>query len=117
MQQCTETITVLSRSTDPDTGLDIWTPAVIHGVSWHGRNTAKATGKGLTPTDAYTVRIPLENAGSTVPENGDIIVRAELTQSLTPAEVQAAYTDVFTVTGVTDNTRRPRAPHYKVVGE
>lgn len=135
MQQCNETITVLNRRINPDTRLDEWTPTVIRGVSWHSKIVANVTQAGLKAADTATVRIPVDadtggrsyltpqayKAAESTPEaytlaRGDILVRAEITESMTPAQAQAAYEDVVTIISVTDNTRRPRAPHRKVVG-
>lgn len=135
MQQCNETITVLNRRINPDTRLDEWIPTVIHGVSWHSKIVANVTQAGLKAADTATVRIPVDadtggrsyltpqayKAAESTSEaytlaRGDILVRAEITESMTPAQAQAAYEDVVTIISVTDNTRRPRAPHRKVVG-
>ena len=133
MKACNETITVLNRRVNPDTRLDEWTPTVIRGVSWH--IVANVTQAGLKAADTATVRIPANadtggrtyltpqayKAAESVSEaytlaRGDVLVRAEITESMTPAQAQAAYEDVVTIISVTDNTRRPRAPHRKVVG-
>lgn len=135
MKQCTETITVLNRKYNTTTGLDDWLPTVIHGVSWHGSVHVTVTQTGLRSADTATVRVPVgaDAGGKTylTPEaykaaegasgaftlaQGDIIVRAEITAPMTPAQAQAAFTDCLTIISVTDNTRRPNAPHWKVVG-
>lgn len=135
MKECTETITVLNRRLNQATGLDEWQPTVIHGVSWHRRANVSIVQTGLKCADTATVRIPADAdtggrayldpaafkatespSGAYTLARGDIIVRAELTAALTPAQAQAAYEDCLTIISVTDNTRRPHAPHRKVVG-
>lgn len=135
MKQCSETITVLNRRYNPATGLDEWNPTVIHGASWHSSIKANITNEGLKAAETATVRIPVDAdaggatymtpaaykaaesvSGAYTLDRGDILVRAELTTAMTPAEAQAAYEDTVTIIGVTDNTRRPHAPHRKVVG-
>lgn len=95
MRECSETITVLNRRTDPSTGLDDWLPTVIHGVSWHGRANVSITTTGLKCADTATVRIPVDAdsgarvyldpvaykatntpSGAYTLARGDIIVRA-----------------------------------------
>lgn len=140
MQQCSETITVLNRKFNPATGLDEWNPTVIHGVSWYNKVAATVTTAGLKTADTATVRIPVgadaggrsymtpaaykaaESAsGAYTLARGDIVARGDLTeggtiQSITPKQAQEASDDVVTILSVTDNTRRPNAPHRKVVG-
>lgn len=135
MKQCSETITVLNRRYNPATGLDEWNPTVIHGVSWHSSIKANITNEGLKAADTATVRIPVDAdaggrsyltppaykaaedvSGAYTLAHGDLLVRAEISEPVTPAQVQAAYEDAVTILAVTDNTRRPNAPHRKVVG-
>lgn len=135
MHECTETITVLNRRYNPTTGLDDWIPTVIHGVSWHSSIKANVTNEGLKAADTATVRIPEDAdagersylappaykaaedvSGAYTLAHGDLLVRAEISEPVTPAQVQATYEDAVTILAVTDNTRRPHAPHRKVVG-
>ena len=136
MKQCTETITVLNRRYNPATGLDDWIPTVIHGASWHSSIKANITNDGLKAADTATVRIPVGadtggrtymapasykaagNVSGTYPlAEGDLIVRGTVSgQNLTPAQIQEANDDCYTIIGLTDNTRRPRGAHWKVVG-
>lgn len=135
MKECNETITVLNRRVNPETRLDEWTPTVIRGVSWYSKLAASVTQTGLKTADMSTVRIPVnactggrmylppalynaavDTSGVYTLARGDIIVRGEVTGSITPAQAQASYEDVLTILSVTDNTRRPNAPHRKVVG-
>jgi len=135
MKQCNETITVMNRRYDTETGRDVWTPTVIQGVSWHSEIKAAVTQNGLKDAKTATVRVPVtadtsgrvyltpaaykaaeDTSGAYTFARGDILVRGEVTASLTPAEAQAAFEDCVTIIGVTDNTRRPHGPHRKVVG-
>lgn len=134
MQQCTETITVLNRRYNSETGRDEWIPTVISGVSWFSQIKATITQAGLKDAKTATVRIPVnadtgdrsyltpaaykaaESAsGAFTLARGDVIVRGDASDCTTPAEAQAAHEDCVTILGVTDNTRRPRGAHRKVV--
>ena len=139
MQQATETITVINRKFNKDTGFDEWIPTVITGASWYSKLAASVTQVGLKTADTATVRIPVGadtqsrtymtpaayKAAESVSDawtlaRGDLIVRGTVTveqgQSLTPADITATNDDAYTIIGTTDNTRRPREPHWKVVG-
>lgn len=135
MKQCTETVTVLNRRHNAETGRDDWIPTIIRGVSWFSEMKAAVTIDGLKTAKTATVRIPVDvNAGGRsyvepaaykaagsvsgayTLARGDILVRGEVQDTPTPAEVQAAFEDCVTIIGVTDNTRRPRGAHRKVVG-
>ena len=139
MQQATETITIINRKYNQSTGLDDWNPTVVTGASWYSKLAASVTQAGLKTADTATVRIPVgadtqnktymtpaaykaaESAsGAWTLARGDLIVRGTVTvaegQSLTPADITTGYDDAYTIIGVTDNTRRPREPHWKVVG-
>ena len=139
MQQANETITVINRRYNKTTHRDDWNPTVITGASWYSKQIAAVTQNGLKAADTATVRIPVgaDTGGKTyMPPaaykaaesvsdaftlaRGDLIVRGAVEttqgQSLTPANVTAAYDDCYTITSATDNTRRPKAPHWKVVG-
>lgn len=139
MQQAVETITVINRKFNPTTGLDDWNPTVITGASWHGKQVASVTQAGLKSADTASVRIPVgadtqgrtymtpkayaaaeSVSGAFTLAHGDLIVRGTVSvtqgQSLTPAAVTAAYDDAYTIISTTDNTRRPRGAHWKVVG-
>ena len=51
---------------------------------------------------------------------GDIIVKGnavETGDNARPAKLQAKYNDVITIVGCTDDTTRPNAKHWKVVGK
>lgn len=136
MKQCNETITVINRRLDSETGLDVWIPTVIRGVSWHSSQIAAVTQSGLKAANTVTVRVPADAdtcekvyaepaaykaaadaSGLFTFAEGDLIVRAAIPAlTLTPAELHKAYDDCYTVTGATNNTRRPRGAHWKVVG-
>ena len=135
MQQCNETITVLNRRYNNETGRDEWTPTVISGVSWHSEIKAVVTQSGLKDAKTAIVRIPVGadaggagyldpsayktaegTSGAYTLARGDILVRGVLSGTPTPAEAQSAYEDCVTIIGVTDNTRRTHGAHRKVVG-
>lgn len=135
MKECNETITVLNRKYNPETKRDEWNTTVIHGVSWYSKIAAAVTQAGLKSADTAVVRIPVDadtgersyltpavyKAAESVSDaytlaRGDVIVHAELTESMTPAQAQAAYgDDALTIIGTADNTHRPQAPHRRVV--
>lgn len=139
MQAATETITVINRRLDPATGYDEWIPTVITGASWYSKQVASVTQDGLRTADTAAVRIPVDAdtsertymtpkaykaaesvSGAFTLARGDLIVRGAVTTPttgrLTPADIQQTYEDSFTITSVSDNTRRPHGPHWKVVG-
>lgn len=141
MQQATETITVINRWYNAESGLDEWIPTVIRGASWHNKIAATLANDGLKTADTATVRIPVDantggrsymtpaayKAAQSTPggytlARGDLVVRAEIPTPtsaeppITPASIVAAYEDCITVLAVTDNTRRPHGAHRKVVG-
>ena len=139
MQQANETITVINHKYNDTTGKDEWTPTVISGASWYSKLLANVTQSGLKTAKTVTVRIPTDadtggrsyippaayKAAESVSDaftlaRGDLIVLGTVTttqgQSLTPANVTQTHDECFTITSVTDNTRRPNAPHLKVVG-
>ena len=137
MKMCDETITILNRRLDSDTGYDVYVPTVITGVSWFCEITSTVDSTGLQAANKFTIRIPEDAdfsgkayvdpaayAGGDPTEvftidNGDIIVKAavESTSGLKPADLQQTYGQVVTVLGVTDNRRARYAPHWKVVGK
>lgn len=97
MKECNETITVLNRRLNTETGLDEWIPTVIRDVSWHSKVAAAVTQAGLNTATTATVRIPddadtggrtymppsaykaAESAtGAYTLARGDIIVRGEI---------------------------------------
>ena len=136
MQLCNDVITVFNKRTDPQNGWDIFIPTVIRGVSWYGDVAVNISDKGLNAANKYTIRIPMDAdfdgktyinpiayrdepiiSGSFTLSNGDIVVKAEITDSdLTPAQIKENYPDVCTILGVTDNRRAPKAPHWRVTG-
>lgn len=139
MNAATETITVINRRTNTQTGYDEWIPTVITGASWYSKQVASVTTSGLKTADTLAVRIPVSAdtggrtymtptaykaaesvSGAFTLGRGDLIVRGTVSvqqgQTLKPADVQQTHEDYFTITSVSDNTRRPRAPHWKVVG-
>ena len=134
MIQCDETITVFNARLDDETGYDIYTPTVIHGVSWFCEIASTVDASGLKAANKFTIRIPVDAdfSGKTYaspaayaggdPNNiftlsqGDIIVHGAETQASTPAELKEKYGEIVTILGVTDSSQRPNAKHWKVVG-
>ena len=132
MKECNETITVYNRSYDDTTGLDVWTPTTIAGVSWFERLDTAITDSGLKSAAKCTVRIPtdatctktyVDPLSYTSPSTtytltaGDIIIRGACLQCKNPAELKKHHSDMVTILGVTDNRGRPRGKHFKVVCE
>lgn len=135
MREATETITVINRKLDIETGLDEWDPTIITGASWYDKQIASVTTNGLKAANTAAVRIPVgantngrsyltpraysaaeSVSGAFTLAHGDLIVRGAVTDStLTPAQIQEAY-ECYTIVAVTDNTRRPKEPHWKVMG-
>lgn len=107
MLGCTETITVINLRSDPETGEDLQTEAVVAGVSWHGETRAVMTTGGLVSASVYRIRIPKEAAGEYLPparfagegwtlRRGDTVARGG---------------ERYTVLNVHDNLSRPANPH------
>lgn len=135
MQAAEETITVINRKYNSETGLDDWIPTIITGASWYSKLVASVSTDGLHAADTATVRIPVgadtsgrsyltpaaykaaeSVSGAFTLAHGDLIVRGAVTTTgLTPAQIQAAHDDCYTIVSAADNTRRPRSPHWKVV--
>lgn len=135
MKLCTETITVINSHLDQDTGDITLYPAVISGV--HVFEDLAATvdpTTGLKAASKVTVRIPLEAEangktyadpkayqdsdpdGLFTLQAGDLLIRGtETATGLTAAQLQQKHGRLFTVLGVTDSTKAPRAKHWKVV--
>ena len=135
MKLCNEVVTVFNKKVDPDKGWDVYVPTVINGASWYCEIASTVDGNGLHAANRFTIRIPLDadfggktyidpvaygnesmTAGVFTLANGDIIVKAAVTDELTPAQLKEQYHDYCTILGVTDNRRAPNAPHFKVVG-
>ena len=131
MKECNETITVYNRSYDDDTGLDIWTPTTITGVSWHKNTDTAITDSGLKSAAKCTIRIPIEAVCNksyvdplsyTAPETtytldaGDVIIRGSCSECENPAELKKHH-EMVTILGVTDNRDRPHGKHFRVVAE
>ena len=94
MKLCNETITILNKRLDDDTGYDIYVPTVITGVSWFCEIRSNVDSTGLQAANLFTIRIPedADFSGKAYVEpaayaggdptkvftidNGDIIVKA-----------------------------------------
>lgn len=138
------TVTVVNSFPDSETGYDTYHATVIHGVHWFRRTktTVGTSGNGgrsgsageLLAADEVTVRIPVESiaaVGKTMVEKerdytdpstqfqlgpGDLLILGAVTVAADarPADLLRG-PDAVTVLAVTDSSRAPRAPHYKVV--
>ena len=135
MKECNETITVFNTRLDDDKGYDLYVPTIIRGVSWFCEIASNVDSSGLKAANKFIIRIPVDADFSDkayVPPaayaggdptsvftlgQGDIIVHGEETASLNPAQLQEKYGEIVTILGVTDNTRRPHAKHWRVTGK
>lgn len=129
-----KTITLYNKWYDKTTKKTLWTPTVIHGVSWAGCQKVTSS-EGLTSNDGYSVRIPLgsfpvgflkRDEYTTLPvpkdhwtaQNGDVVVLGEgpaVVDGIT--EITKQFTDCFTVMAVhTDNMTR-LLPHLRLEGK
>lgn len=134
MKECNEVITVFNARMDAEGGYDEYYPTIIRNVSVFLQVASEVTLSGLNAANKVTVRIPIDadfsgkqyvkpvdfaNADPAAVftlKQGDVIVEAEETEHLNPVELKAKYGSVITVLGVTDNRKRPRGKHWKVVG-
>lgn len=133
MKLCQDTITVFNKRHSD--GSYVYIPTIIRGVSWYGTVDTNVGDKGLMAASHFTIRIPIDAdfGGKTYVDSityanetlitglftfaqGDIIVKAEVDTSMTPAALKEAYIDYCTVLGVTDNRRAPNAPHWRITG-
>jgi len=134
MKGCNEVITVFNTRMDAEGGFDEYYPTIIRNVSVFLQVAAEVTLSGLNAANKVTVRIPVDAdfsgkqyvkpvefatadpAAAFTLKQGDVIVEAEETEHLNPVELKAKYGSVITILGVTDNRKRPRGKHWKVVG-
>ena len=134
MKECNEVITVFNTRMDAEGGFDEYYPTIIRNVSVFLQVAAEVTLSGLNAANNVTVRIPVDAdfsgkqyvkpvefatadpATAFTLKQGDVIVEAEETEHLNPVELKAKYGSVITILGVTDNRKRPRGKHWKVVG-
>lgn len=132
MKECNQTITVFNRRFDKASGLDVLTPTVISGVSWHEQTDTAVTESGLKSAKKCTVRIPAdadtgnkhfveaaEYADSDPAQTftltaGDILVRGAHEACTTSAGIRNL-PDKVTVLGVTNDMQKPRGRHFRVV--
>ena len=132
MKECNETITVFNRSYDDNTGLDVWTPTQISGVSWFLRTETAITDSGLKSARKCTIRIPttatcaktyVDPISYSAPLTtytlaaGDVIIRGTCSQCKNPADLKKHHPDMVTILGVTDSRGRPHGKQFKVVAE
>ena len=134
MKECKDVITVFNARMDAEGGYDEYYPTIIRNVSVFLQVASEVTLSGLNAANKVTVRIPIDAdfsgkeyvepvqfaaadpATAFTLKQGDVIVEAEETEHLNPVELKAKYGSVITILGVTDNRKRPRAKHWKVVG-
>lgn len=134
MKECNDVITVFNTRMDAEGGFDEYYPTIIRNVSVFLQVAAEVTLSGLNAANKVTVRIPVDAdfsgkqyvkpvefatadpATAFTLKQGDVIVEAEETEHLNPVELKAKYGSVITILGVTDNRKRPRGKHWKVVG-
>lgn len=133
MKLCNDTVTVFNRRISD--GQYVYVPSVIIGVSWYGTVDTSVGDKGLNSANRYTIRVPVDadfggktyvtpndykeetiTSGVFTFDNGDVVVKAEITESMTPAALKEAHYEYCTILGITDNRRAPNAPHWKLVG-
>ncbi|MBR2210469.1 MAG: hypothetical protein IJ896_03210 [Fibrobacter sp.] len=134
MKECKDVITVFNARMDAEGGYDVYYPTTIRNVSVFLQVASEVTLSGLNAANKVTIRIPIDAdfsgkeyvepvhfaaadpATAFTLKQGDVIVEAEETEQLNPVELKAKYGSVITILGVTDNRKRPRAKHWKVVG-
>lgn len=134
MRLTNETITVYNAKLDTEYDKDVYNVSVIKGVSWYCE-IVSAVDDGLKAANRFVVRIPTDadfgEKSFVSPQeyaatadvsrlftlaSGDIIVKGEVSETgLKPKDLHRQY-EAFTILGVTDNRRAPKAPHWKVVG-
>lgn len=136
MRMCNDVITVFNAMLDGGSGMDVYYPTVISGVSWYCETASTVDSSGLHAANKFTIRIPedADFSGKSYTEpiayatgdptvvftlkNGDIIVKGAIDQGfLTPSDLQSMCGEIVTILSVTDNRRAPHAPHWKVIGK
>lgn len=128
-----KTITLYNQRYDAATRKTLWLRIVIDGVSWSGHQRVTIA-EGLTATDGYSVRIPLEAmpegflgrseyvalddpAEYWTAQNGDVVVLGEgpdVVSGIT--EITRRFTECFTVTAVHTANLRHLLPHLRLEG-
>lgn len=129
-----KTITIYNKRYDPATKKTLWPKTTIHGVSWAGCQKV-TTGEGLTSTDGYSVRIPLNSfpdgfllrdeytalpdpTGYWTAQNGDVVVLGEGPDVVGGiAEITKQFTDCFTITAVHTYNMTRLLPHLRLGGK
>lgn len=111
-------ITIFTHSYDPSSKLDVWTRHHVAGCSWYGGQKANVVSGGLATSDTYTVRIPKTECLDFAIHNSDIVVKGDLRASLkSKKDIPEGYQH-FTVTGVYNNLRGPKAlRHIRIEGK
>lgn len=129
-----QTITIYNKRFNPATKKTLWPKTIIYGVSWAGCQRI-TSGEGLTSTDGYSVRIPLQAfpdgftkrdeyaalpdpAGRWTAQNGDVVVLGagpDVVDGIT--EITKQFTDCFTVTAVNTSNMARLLPHLRLEGK
>lgn len=113
MQNANATVTVYHSAIDPDTGADVLTGVVYHGVSLFSSVNVQVTTDGLKSATVGTLRIPTNEP--IVIANGYFVCEGSLqTSGVRPSDLSKLCPYVYTIIGITDN-RGKREPHYKAV--
>jgi len=134
MRWCDESITLYNARYNAADDRDDYIRTVINGVHWFCEVVSAVDASGLKAANKYRIRIPIEAdtggkkyvdpisfmedaTGKFTLKAGDIIVRGVAAETNPrPKELQEKYADCITILGITDSTRAPNAPHWKVVG-
>jgi hypothetical protein len=85
---------------------------LLESVSWRVKGISTVTDSGLKTANQCIVRIPYTPVK--IPRKGDFMVLGDVTYVDNMRDTYGD--DCMVVTGVTDNTKVPHAPHLKVVG-
>ena len=101
------------------TGGDIWQRTVLDGVQWRQKTERAVDAEGRLRIQTVTsITIPAEITVEISTAGLDVFVPGvgpELTEAYTLADLKRDCEGYCTVRAVTDNTRRPRLKHRKVM--
>lgn len=138
MRGCDETVTVYNARVDPVSRMEAYVPTVLAGVGWHGRVASRAAAGGAQAANGFVLRIPegvaAEGKAFAEPveyraagdvgglwtlQKGDMILRGECREALTPARLRQRFgaERTLTVTQITDNRTAGRGRHWRVEGD
>lgn len=137
MKLCQETVTVYNARVDPGTRAEVYAPTVLRGVGWRCETLSAVADNGLRAANRFVLRIPgdvdagerayaepgdyreaADASGLWTLQKGDVIVRGEADEALSPAQLRERFGEgrLLTVLGVTDNRSAPNGKHWKVTG-